>query len=61
TRAVELLDMMVRDRGAERGAAGPREHELSVNHAFSQQFFDALQPGEPDDGDPPDARAAAES
>jgi len=61
SRAVELLGMMTRDRGAERGAAGPGEPELSVNHAFSQQFFEALQRGGPDDGDPPDARAAAES
>jgi hypothetical protein len=61
SRALELLGRTIRDRGAEPGAAGPGEHELSVNHAFSQQFFEALQPGAPDDGDPPDARAAAES
>jgi hypothetical protein len=61
SRALDLLGMMIRDRGAAPGAAGSGEHELSVNHAFSQQFFEALQPGAPDDGDPPDARAAAES
>ncbi len=61
SRALELLGRTIRDRGAERGAAGPGEHELSVNHAFSQQFFEALQPGAPDDGDPPDARASAGS
>jgi hypothetical protein len=61
SRALDLLGMMIRDRGAAPGAAGSGGHELSVNHAFSQQFFEALQPGAPDDGDPPDARAAAES
>jgi len=52
---------MTRDRGAERGAAGPGEPELSVNHAFSQQFFEALHQGAPDDVGSPDVRAAAES
>jgi hypothetical protein len=61
SRAVELLAMMAGDRGAERDAAGPGERELSVNHAFSQQFFEALQRGMADDDDPPDARVAAES
>ena len=60
SKALEVLDAISGDRGAEPGAAGP-ERDLSVNHAFSQQFFEALQPGAPDDGDPPDARAAAES
>jgi hypothetical protein len=61
SKALELLAMLTADRGSEPGAAGPVERDLSVNHAFSQQFFEALDQGAPDDiGDPPEG-AAAES
>jgi hypothetical protein len=56
------VEVISGDRGAEPGAAGPAERDLSVNHAFSQQFFEALHPGAPDDaGGAPDPRATAES
>ena len=62
SKALELLDAISHDRGAEPGAAGLAGPDLSVNHAFSQQFFEALHPAAPDDaGGAPDARTAAES
>jgi hypothetical protein len=56
TRALELLATVTGDRNASAPEAGDRD--LSVNHAFSRQFFEALEHGASDDGD---AAAAVES
>ncbi|HEY6178841.1 MAG TPA: hypothetical protein VIX73_30525, partial [Kofleriaceae bacterium] len=62
-KALELLALETA-RGAEPDAAGARaERDLSVNHAFSRQFFEALDGAreDSDTGSAPHAPVAAES